>query len=103
LAKTYACLTEQNKRKKDKAYREFIKLYGIRSRIIHGQYRGLGEPDRNLIRLSAFSSLLRKLWVSILSSKVHCREFEYGDVRRKRYFMKIEGKYNPPKVRIKIT
>lgn len=103
LARTYACLTEQNKRKRDKVYRKFIKLYGIRSRIIHGKYRGLRNPDRNLTLLSDFSGLLRKLWQAVLLSKEHCRELEKGDDKRKIYFMEFEGKYNPPQVKINIT
>ena len=101
LAKTYACLTEQTKRKRNAVYRRFISLYGIRSRIIHGKYRGLGNRDRNLTLLSEFSGLLRKLWQTVLSNKEHCRELEKGDDKRKAYFAKLERKYQPPQVKIK--
>ncbi|NQU03924.1 MAG: hypothetical protein HQ589_07240 [Syntrophaceae bacterium] len=101
LAKTYACLTEQTKRKRNGVYRRFISLYGIRSRIIHGKYRGLRNRDRNLTLLSEFSDLLRKLWQTVLSNKEHCRELEKGDDNRKAYFAKLERKYQPPQVKIK--
>jgi len=100
LAKTYACLTEQTKRQRNKAYRQFIKLYGIRSRIIHGEYRWLKKPDRNLTHLSNFSDLLRRLWRIVLSSKEYCRELEKGDEKRRLLFGKIEAGYIPPKVKI---
>lgn len=100
LAKSYACLTEHKKSQRNKAYRQMIKLYGIRSRIMHGETRGLRNPDRNLQLLSEFSGVLRKLWQTVLSNKDICRELEKGDQKRRLFFKTIEAGYNEPYVKI---
>jgi hypothetical protein len=100
LAKSYACLTELKKRNRDKVYREFIRLYGIRSRIVHGENRLLRDPDRNLSLLSTFSALLRNLWQVTLLTKGYCRELEHGDKKREGFFKQIEAGYQAPRMRI---
>jgi len=100
LAKAYACLTEDKKRQRNKGYRQAIKLYGIRSRIIHGEIRGLRNPDRNLKLLSEFSGILRKLWQRVLSNKTICRELEKGDQKRRLFFKNLEAGYNEPYVKL---
>lgn len=101
LAKSYACLTEQKKRSRNRVFREFVRLYGIRSRLIHGEFRWLRNPDHNLTLLSNFSGLLRNLWQTVLSNKTYCMELDKGDQSRKRFFRKFEAGYIPPKVIIR--
>lgn len=100
LGQSYACLTETKRRSRNRVYRQFIKLYGIRSRIIHGQSRWLRKADRNLTLLSAFSALLRNLWQVVLSNREYWRELEHGDKLRKLFYGRFETGYVAPKVKI---
>jgi len=106
LAKSYACLTEKNKRERNKEYRRFIKLYGIRSDIVHGRGHKLRKTkiksveERRIEYLIDFSNLLRKLWICVLSNKSVVKELEKKDSSREVFFQRIEKGYSPPKVKI---
>jgi hypothetical protein len=106
LAKSYSCLTERNKRERNREYRRFIKLYGIRSDIVHGRIHRLrnipqkGVSERRLEYLIDFSNLLRKLWISVLTKKSTVIELEKKDSSRELFFNKTEQGYTPPYVKI---
>lgn len=106
LAMSYACLTEKNQRERNKEYRRFIKLYGIRSDIVHGRIHRLRNTkkmpveERRLGFLIDFSNLLRKLWVSVLENRKIVTELEKKDSLREVFFKRIEKGYSPPKVKI---
>lgn len=106
LAKSYACLTERNKRERNKEYRRFIKLYGIRSDIVHGRIHKLRKTPKKSVKerrieyLIDFSNLLRKLWICVLSNKLIVTELEKKDSSREVFFQKVEKDYSPPKVKI---
>jgi|GEM_PF-1450478 len=106
LAKSYACLTEKGKRKRNREYRRFIKLYGIRSDIVHGRGHKLRKTknksveERRIEYLDDFSNLLRKLWICVLSNKSVVKELEKRDSSREVFFQRTENGYSPPKVKI---
>ena len=106
LAKSYACLTERKKRERNKEYRRFIELYGIRSDIIHGRVHRLRKTQKKSVEarrieyLIDFSNLLRKLWIGVLSNKSAITELEKKDSSREVFFQKVEKGYSPPKVKI---
>ena len=103
LAQSYACLTETKKLRRSKEYRHFIKLYKIRSKIVHGKMHELRERSpRKLELLSDFSNLLRKLWKAVLTDKYILRELEKSDFKREQFFDKTEKGYTPPKVKIEV-
>lgn len=102
LAKSCSCLTEKTKRNRNYEYRRFIKLYGIRSDIIHGRIHRIKNTKR-LELLTNFSNLLRKLWICILIDKSVLKELEKKDSNRGIFFKKIEAGYTPPHVKIKRT
>jgi len=102
LAKSYACLTERNKRERNKEYRRFIKLYGVRSDIVHGRIHNLRKTpnksveERRIEYLINFSNLLRKLWNCLLSNKSIVTDLEKKDSLREVFFQKVEKGYSPP-------
>ncbi len=106
LAKSYACLTERKKRERNKEYRRFIKLYGMRSDIVHGRIHKLRKTPKKSVEarrieyLADFSNLLRKLWICVLSNKSVVTELEKKDSSREVFFQKVEKGYSPPKVKI---
>ncbi len=106
LAKSYACLTEKKKHERNKEYRRFIKLYGIRSDIVHGRAHKLRKTQKKSVEarrieyLIDFSNLLRKLWICVLSNKSIVKELEKKDSSREVLFQKVEKGYSPPKVKI---
>jgi hypothetical protein len=98
LAKSFACLTEIDKPKRDIEFINFRKLYKIRSNIMHGRAMNYTNPKDNLEKLNEFEMLLRKIWKTILSSKNIIAELEKSDADRKIFFDKIEKGYKPPSI-----
>lgn len=96
LAKSFACLTENTKSDRDRAYCELYELYSVRSDIMHGRLYLSRGPDKLAI-LSRFETALRKLWHAILPSHVSILEEE--DCRRKEFFEGLQGDYQPPQCR----
>ena len=95
LAKSFACLSETQKSKRDL---EFIKLYNIRSDIMHGRAMNYDDANTDLRNLNEFETLLRKIWNKILISNELVEELEKSDVHRKILFGKIEKGYQPPNI-----
>ena len=96
LAKTYACLTESQKRNRDAAYRKFLRLYNFRSDIVHGNLRKMRNPDLNLKRHAEFSKLIRKVWQTVLSDNSILSILEKSNCYRKKFFKRRELGYRPP-------
>lgn len=96
LSKSYACLVEKTKRERDKSYRKFNKLYGVRSDIMHGRIPNSRRKNRNLKELYEYSHLLRKLWKVILNDPKIMVVLEMSDTDRKRFFDDIELGYTAP-------
>ncbi|MBN2438342.1 MAG: hypothetical protein JXL20_07035 [Deltaproteobacteria bacterium] len=96
LAKTIACLMEDNKRKRDSLFKKFKNLYNIRSDIMHGKQRKAQRADGNLEKLSELSSLLRNLWQRILTDKNLQIILEADDNIREAFFKKIQSGYSVP-------
>jgi hypothetical protein len=96
LAKSFACLTEIDKSKRDSAYRRFYDLYKIRSDIMHGRAMNYDDENINLNNLNEFEILLRKVWQTILNSKFYIMELEKSDTEREYFFANIENGYQPP-------
>jgi len=94
LSKSYACLVETDILKREQEYDNFSKLYNIRSDIMHGNVNN-NLPDDNLLNLSKFSIMLKKLWQIILSDFNLIQILEKQDTDRKIYFKKLENTFNP--------
>lgn len=94
LSKSYACLVETDLIKRKREYDNFSNLYNIRSDIMHGNISN-NIPDDNLLNLSKFSIVLRKLWQIILSDNNLLQILEKQDINRKFYFNKLETGFNP--------
>jgi hypothetical protein len=96
LATAYACLVETVPADRDRAFREFQLLYGIRSDIMHGRTHTVSAADR-LPYLARFEEVLRRIWTSILSSPpTVVADLEGSDQQRKRYFQQVGGSYVAP-------
>lgn len=98
LAKSFACLTETQKSKRDLEFKRFIELYKIRSDIMHGRAMNYDDANMNLNNLNKYETLLRKLWQLILPSKDIIGELEKSDADRKIFFDKTEKGYQPPSI-----
>lgn len=98
LAKSYACIVETKKGKRDTCYKKFVKLYNVRSDIMHGRERKYAKAEGNLKSLSELSQLLRRLWQIILQDKNILKILEENDESRSRFFQDIENDYNKPLV-----
>lgn len=98
LARSFACLTKTTKHERDSAYRAFFHSYNIRSDIMHGRTMHLNVPAKNLRELAKFSNLLRKLWKTILSSKIITTVLEKSDTDREAWFARKEKHYKIPKI-----
>jgi hypothetical protein len=98
LAKSFACLTETEKSKRDIEFTNFKRLYNIRSDIMHGRAMNYDDQKINLKNLNEFEIVLRKIWQTILASKDIIVELEKKDKDRKLFFDKIEKGYQPPKI-----
>ena len=97
LAQSYAVLTETNTNKLEENFKEFKRLYSIRSDIIHGasfkeKYK---NGDINLDKLSKFSNMLRKLWDKILNSDEIIENLNGSDSRRRNFFKEISNNWRP--------
>lgn len=98
LAKSFACLTEIEKFKRDIEFKRFVELYKIRSDIMHGRAMNYDDQKINLKNLNEFEIVLRKIWQTILASKDIIVDLEKSDVERKSFFNKLENGYQPPKI-----
>ncbi len=96
LAKSFACLTQSTKSKRDAAYSAFIHSYNVRGNIMHGRVGNQKNGQKNLKDLAKWSGMLRNLWKIILDSPETITELEKPDADRKQWFMKREDKYQPP-------
>ena len=95
LSKSYACIVAKKKKQRDSNFRKFHRLYNTRSDIMHGRAMRVTSAG-NLKRLSELSSLLRKLWICILSDQQLGTVLESPDNVRKIFFIDIEACYSPP-------
>ena len=94
LSKSYACLVETDFTKRKQEYTNFSDLYKIRSYIMHGSIND-SSPDDNLINLSKFADVLRKLWQTILSDSNIVNILEKQDSDRGIFFNKLETGFSP--------
>jgi len=93
LAKSFACLTETEKSKRDQAYKEFSETYSVRSDVTHGRLYLRSDLDR-LNTLARFEDVLRKLWKVVLNS--HVSVLEGDDLQRQTFFEQLQAGYSPP-------
>lgn len=111
LGKSFACLTESKKFKRDRAYRSFVRSYNVRSDLVHGRggkYRVKGktreqriaEERKNLKRLARCAALLRKLWQTVLNDMYIIKKLEKSDGQREIFFKTLGHQYNPPVMKI---
>ena len=96
LAITCACLLETHKTPRDVAFNRFLKLYEVRSDIMHGRTHNVPEANR-LETLREFQDLLRRLWCTILTSPLLTSTLEGTDAGRQSYFLSIESGYVAPR------
>ncbi len=98
LAKSFVCLTETEKFKRDIEFKRFVELYKIRSDIMHGRAMNYYNDNLNLKKLNDYEELLRKIWKTILASNSLVEELEKSDADRKILFDNIENGYQPPNI-----
>jgi hypothetical protein len=96
LAKSYACLMIDNKKGRDKLFKEFCFLYDIRSKIIHGTYRKRSKS--NMLYLSRIANMVRMIWQKILFDNNLLSVLEKNDLQREVFFRNTIGSYTPPKI-----
>jgi hypothetical protein len=96
LAKSYACLVETTKQRRDRAFKTFSDSYDVRSDIMHGRATHRRSPKKNLKDAARLSDMLRRLWKAILSQPTVLNALEKNDVDRKRWFGNLERGYAPP-------
>ena len=98
LARAYACLMDDEKKRRDYFYRKFVDLYNIRSEIIHGNQRKYSRANSNIKKLSELTDMLRMLWQKILNDKKLLITLESNDDTRKTFFKRIQSGYTMPRV-----
>jgi len=86
LAEDYALLASTDGADRKVARERFLRLYGIRSVIVHGRAHGRQEADINLKDLAQFSDLLRGLWRIVLEKPDVRAAFEGDDEQRRLLF-----------------
>jgi hypothetical protein len=89
LSKSYACLVEKDILMREQEYCIFSHLYNIRSDIMHGKVYNK-NPDDNLLSLSEFAYILRRLWQTILADLNIINNLEQQDADRESFFNKRE-------------
>lgn len=94
LSKSYAYTVETDFVKRKQEYDDFKFLYNIRSEIMHGNVNN-NHPDDNLLNLSKFANILRRLWQIILSNLYLINILEKPDLEREKHFKTIEAKFIP--------
>ena len=96
LGKSFACLVETTLQRRDRAFKAFRHAYDVRSDIMHGRATQRRGPKKNLKEAARLSDMLRRLWKTILASKVILTELEKDDAGRKIWFTTLEKGYTPP-------
>jgi hypothetical protein len=86
LAEDYALLAARDDAGRKEARERFLRLYGVRSVIVHGRAHSRHEGDINLKDLTEFSNLLRGLWRIALEKPDARAAFESGDEQRRLFF-----------------
>ncbi|MBI5694495.1 MAG: hypothetical protein HZC51_01990 [Nitrospirae bacterium] len=86
LANAYAVLVPGDNSKK-----EFKRLYGVRSNIVHGNVKKLKDAEANIQNLSAFEDMIRVLWKTILCDNGLMDMLEKSDKERETWFGTTRG------------
>ena len=95
LAIAYACLTQRSKAMRDSAYVEFRSCYQMRSDVVHG--RGSTVPVTvRVAGVGRWGTILRILWLRILSNKTTIDTMGGSDARRAKRVRRAIGQYLPP-------
>jgi len=97
LAKSLACLTERDGSSRDGVYRQFCRLYGVRSDIMHARKRARANAGQNLADLAEISGMLRALWRAVLPSPKAVDALEKSDRDREKFFTEVEKGYQAPR------
>ncbi|MCF7794466.1 MAG: hypothetical protein K9N09_03060 [Candidatus Cloacimonetes bacterium] len=97
LAWAYSILTEKDNQQREIAFREFLKIYKVRSEILHGESfkDKYNDGKLNLKELAKCRDMLRKLWQIILNSEELIDVLSGKDNVRKEYFKKISEGWMP--------
>jgi hypothetical protein len=86
LAEDYALLAASDDAGRKVARDRFLRLYGVRSVVVHGRAYGRREGGVNLKDLAEFSDLLRGLWRTVLEKPDVRAAFEGDDEQRRLLF-----------------
>jgi len=96
LSLAFACLTKREKEERDAAYREFLRLYYVRSDIMHGRAADRTDYYKSQWELAKLTDTLRELWQAVLASPVALEELERDDDYRREFFEHLQQGYRPP-------
>jgi hypothetical protein len=96
LSMAFACLTQHEKEERDAAYREFLRLYYVRSDIMHGRAAHRSDFSKNRRELAKLTDVLRELWQTVFSSPRTLEALERGDDYRKEFFEDLQEGYDAP-------
>jgi hypothetical protein len=96
LATSYACLLKKKRKERDVLYRQFLKIYDVRSDIMHGRRKKI-KKDYYLVRLKNIIDALRSVWKVILIDNNLIKTLEKGDTFRETFFASNEAGYVPPR------
>ena len=96
LSMAFACLTQHQKKERDAAYREFLRLYYVRSDIMHGRAAHRSDFGKNRRELAKLTDILRGLWQTVFSSAITLEALERDDDYRKEFFENLQEGYDAP-------
>jgi len=96
LSMAFACLTQHEKEERDAAYREFLRLYYVRSDIMHGRAAHRSDFGKNRRELAKLTDILRELWQAVFSSPRTLEALERDDDYRKEFFENLQEGYDSP-------
>jgi len=98
LSMAFACLTKRTKEDRDAAYREFLRLYYVRSDIMHGRAAQRSDYDTSQRELAKLTDVLRELWQAVLASPVAVEELERDDDYRREFLERLQEGYEGPRI-----
>jgi len=86
LANAYEKLVCRYGNESQDAYNRFVRLYNVRSQVVHGRAYVRERSTVNLTDLTEFSNVLRQLWRIVLENDEVRERLEQDDEGRARFF-----------------
>src|SRR4051794_33044844 len=94
LALAYASLVGSGAEARNHLFRQFGRLYGRRSDVIHDRGHDVASAER-LPFPAEFGDAIRNIWAGVLDRPAHREVLEGSDEQRKNFFRELQGAFRP--------